>query len=233
MDKLNQSMGEVLKSISRERERTNLLRKYEQITLAFLVRYIPSWVSSDMLTIIGFLGSAIVFLSLLLGALVNNTYLLLGVFGLMVSWFGDSLDGRLAYYRNKPHKWYGFSLDLTVDWIGVILIGLGFIIYADEWTKILGYIFIALYGWEIITTLMRYKITGKYSIDSGIFSPTEARIFVSFILVLEVLFNGVLIYVSAIFCVLLLILNIRDFRKLLKLADGLDKEEMKDKGEQK
>jgi hypothetical protein len=221
-NKLNESIEEVVKTISQERQRTNLLKNWEQKTLAFLVKHIPSWVSSDMLTGIGFTGSIIVFLSFLLAALVNDTFLLLGVFGFIVSWFGDSLDGRIAYYRKKPHKWYGFSLDLTIDWIGTILIGLGFIIYADENSKILGYIFIVLYGWEIITTLMRYKITGKYSIDSGIFGPTEARVFVSVILILEVLFTGILIYISAFVCFILLIMNILDSRKLLKLAKDQD-----------
>ena len=228
--KSDQSIEHVVKTISRERVRTNLLRSSEQRTLAILVKIIPSWVSSDMLTGIGFLGNVIVFLSFLLATLVDNVFLLLGVFGFIVGWFGDSLDGRIAYYRNKPHKWYGFSLDLTIDWIGTILIGLGFIIYSDENTKFLGYIFIVLYGWEIITTLMRYKVTDKYSIDSGIFGPTEARIFISLILILEVLFNGLLIYISAIVCFGLLILNIFDFRKLLKLANDRDRDEtMKNK----
>jgi phosphatidylglycerophosphate synthase len=228
-NKLNQSIEEVVKTISQERQRTNLLKNWEQKTLAFLVKYIPSWVSSDMLTGIGFSGSLIVFLSFLLATLVNNNFLLLGVFGFIVSWFGDSLDGRIAYYRKKPHKWYGFSLDLTIDWIGTILIGLGFIIYADENSKILGYIFIVLYGWEIITTLMRYKITGKYSIDSGILGPTEARVFVSVILILEVLFTGILIYISALVCFVLLIMNILDSRKLLKLAKDRDDNETQEK----
>lgn len=227
---VNQSIEEVVKIISHGRERTNLLRKYEQKTIAFLVKNIPSWISSNILTGIGFTGNIIVFLSFILATYVNDDFLLLGVPGFMISWFGDSLDGRVAYYRNKPHKWYGFSLDLTIDWIGTILIGLGFVFYADSGSKILGYIFVVLYGWEMITTLMRYKITGKYSIDSGIFGPTEVRILVSAILILEVVFKGFLLYISAFACVVLLIVNILDFRKLLKLAYDRDIDELQKNG---
>ena len=43
------SNAEILKVISADRERTNVLRKYEQLTIAFLVKRIPEWISSDML----------------------------------------------------------------------------------------------------------------------------------------------------------------------------------------
>ncbi|MCE5255534.1 MAG: hypothetical protein LLF89_01650 [Spirochaetaceae bacterium] len=221
------SFSEVLQIISQGRERTNLLRKYEQKAIAFLVQRVPSWVSSDMLTGIGFMGNVLVCLSFVLGARVDDHYLLLGVVGFMISWFGDSLDGRIAYYRNSPRKWYGFSLDLAVDWAGIVLIGLGFMIYADNFSKFLGYAFVTLYGLEIIIALLRYKITGKYSIDSGIFGPTEVRILISIFMILEVIFNGLILYMAAIAVVILVVSNILEFRKLLRMADQRDLEERK------
>lgn len=216
---------EVVRIISRDRDRTNLLRKYEQRAIAFLVRYIPSWMSSDMLTAIGFLGNILVLASFVLAALVDIRFLLFGVLGFLVSWFGDSLDGRVAYYRRTPRKWYGFSLDLTIDWLGTLLIGLGFIVYADSYSKILGYIFVVLYGWEIIIALMRYVITGKYSIDSGLVGPTEVRLLISLILVAEVLFTGSLVWFASLSCLALLVVNLSDTGKLLKLASERDREE--------
>jgi len=221
----NHTFSEVLKIISQDRGRTNLLRKYEQQTLAYLVQRIPSWISSDMLTAIGFFGSIIIFISFILASYYQTTYLLLGVFGYMVCWFGDSLDGRIAYYRNKQRKWYGFALDITTDWISVVLMGWGFVIYVNNEWEILGFCFVILYGWEILTTLLRYKITNKYSIDSGLLGPTEVRIVISAILILEVLLKGSIIYSSAIACVLLFITNLLDTNKLLKMADARDNEE--------
>ncbi len=223
----SKKFSEVLASISQDRTRTNLLRKYEQSALAFLVQRIPSWISSDMLTAIGFFGSVIVFASFILAAYVDRNYLLLGVLGFFISWFGDSLDGRVAYFRNIPRKLYGFTLDISIDWISIILIGFGYIAYAEGIWELLGYAFVVMYGWEIIIALMRYKITGKYSIDSGIFGPTEVRIIISAIMVTEVLLPGSLIYSAIIIGLVLFITNILDTRKLLKIADGLDKEGLK------
>ena len=221
----NHSTNEVLKIISQDRSRTNLLKTAEQRTIAFLVQRIPSWITSDILTAIGFFGSFIILLSFILATYFDGAYLLLGVFGFMVCWFGDSLDGRIAYYRNKQRKWYGFALDITTDWIGVVLMGWGFVIYIDSEWEIIGFCFVILYGWEMLTTLLRYKISNKYSIDSGLFGPTEVRIVISLILILEVILKGSIIYSSAIACVLLLVSNIIDTNKLLKMADVRDNEE--------
>jgi hypothetical protein len=79
-----------------------------------------------------------------------------------------------------------------------------------------------MYGWEMITTLLRYKITDKYSIDNGLFGPTEVRVLISLILVLEVLVKDSIIYSGALACLMLLISNIIDTKKLLRLADARD-----------
>jgi len=225
----NLSTSEVLKIISQDRGRTNLLKFYEQRTLAYLVQKIPSWISSDMLTAIGFLGSILIFVSFVLASYFGEVYLLLGVLGFMICWFGDSLDGRIAYFRNKQRKWYGFTLDITADWIGIVLMGWGFVIYMDNQYEILGFCFVILYGWEMMTTLLRYKITNKYSIDSGLFGPTEVRIVISIILVLEVVLKGSIVYSAALACILLLITNIIDTNKLLKMANDRDIEEKEQK----
>lgn len=219
---LSQEALEILKNISKDRSRTNLLKTVEQDTLVFLVQRIPSWIKSDMLTFIGFLGSLTVLLSFILATYVHKNYLLLGIAGFGINWFGDSLDGRLAYFRNQPRKWYGFSLDLTVDWITTIIIGCGYMIYTDGNWKILGFGFVVMYGWAIITTLLKYKVTDKYTIDSGMFGPTEVRIIVSAILVAEVLFKNTIIYSAVIVCAILFIVNIFNTGKLLRLANDLD-----------
>lgn len=216
---------EVLESISRDRTRTNLLNKAEHRAIAFLVQRIPSWISSNMLTAVGFSGGIIVFLSFILAAYLNKYYLLLAVPGFMIIWFGDSLDGRVAYYRNKPRKLYGFALDITIDWISIILIGCGYIVYSEGIWELLGYGFVVMYGWEMIIALMRYKITGNYSIDSGKMGPTEVRIIISAILILEVFVPGSLKYSAFLISVILFIVNITDTHKLLQVADAMDKAE--------
>jgi len=218
-------LNDVLKAISRDRERTNLLKNAEQNALAYLVQRVPLWMNSNMMTAIGFAGNIIVFLGFVLATYFSKYYLLLGVLGFFISWIGDSLDGRLAYYRNKPRKNYGFTLDITVDWISILLIGCGFIIYVDGIFELLGYGFVVLYGWEMIIALIRYKITGKYSIDSGKLGPTEARIVIIALLIIEVLCQGSIIYSASVLVAGLFMVNIIDTRRLLKIADRIDQEE--------
>ncbi|MBN1471729.1 MAG: hypothetical protein JW925_08100 [Syntrophaceae bacterium] len=217
----------VLKAISNDRTRTNLIRKPEHRALVFLVQRIPSSMNSDTLTFIGLLGSVITLTGFILAAYIHPCYLLLGVFGLAINWFGDSLDGRLAFYRNKPRKWYGFTLDIIIDWISIILIGLGYLLYvAGNW-KLAGFGLIVLYGWSMLITLLRYKVTGKYIIDSGIFGPTEVRLLIAFFLMLEIFFKDIILYSAALACIILFFINIADSVKLLGLANDRDIEEKK------
>ncbi|MBB3188164.1 CDP-alcohol phosphatidyltransferase family protein [Microbacter margulisiae] len=221
-----QTKENVYKVIAHDRDRTNILKTIELKTITFLVQRTPSWVTPDMLTIIGFLGTVTVFVSFLLANYFNPHLLLIGVLGFGISWFGDSLDGTLAYYRKKPRKWYGFALDFTTDWLGVILMNAGLIVYLHHAWEFIGFSFAVLYGWEMITALLRYKITNKYTIDSGLFGPTEVRIIVALILILEVLIHNSILYIGLFICVFLFISNITETIKLLKLSDARDKEEM-------
>lgn len=87
--------------------------------------------------------------------------------------------------------------------------------------KYLGFGFVVFYGWEMIISLIRYK-PGKYLIDSGIFGPTEVRIIISLILIIEVLIPDSIIYFSIIATGALFISGIIDTKKLLKLGDEAD-----------
>lgn len=221
--------GEVLRNVFSDRTRTNLLRKQEEMAISWLVQRIPSFITSNMLTGIGFFGNMIVSASFILAASFSRIFLLLGLIGFFISWFGDSLDGRLAFFRNKPRRKYGFTLDITIDWISIILIGVGYIIYAEGPWKMLGYGFVVLYGWEIIIALIRLYITGKYSIDSGKMGPTEVRIIIGLIMIAEVLLPGSLTWSAFVVVIALFSVNVIDTRRLLRVADDIDKGELKEK----
>lgn len=224
----------ILKTISQDRDRTNILRSGEQNLIAYLVQKVPKWLTSDGLTYIGLFGNVFVGACFFLAAYLNNPiFLLISLPGFLVNWYGDSLDGRLAYYRNLPRKWYGFSLDVTVDWVGLSMIGLGFFFYAEPQWKWLGYVFVVLYGWEMVTAQLRYKVTGKYSIDSGIFGPTELRVILMAIITAEYFFKGSIYYLVIAACVILIFTNISDTRGVLKAGDLRDEKENKEKAAKK
>lgn len=208
-----------------DRKRTNFLREAEQRTILFLVGKIPPFISSDFLTFLGGVGSAIVFLAFLTASNKGPIWLLLGIAGLAINWFGDSLDGRLALYRNRSRKWYGFALDIIMDWLSTVSIGMGYYIYATEPYKWLGFLFVTLYGWAILISQLRYKITDRYTIDSGAVGPTELRVIIALILIAEVLFSKIIQYPAIVISIMLFILNLKDTSDLLKAGDKRDKEE--------
>ncbi|RYE36902.1 MAG: CDP-alcohol phosphatidyltransferase family protein [Sphingobacteriaceae bacterium] len=220
------------KKIFQDRERTNILKKYEQQLITFLVKKTPLFITSNTLTFIGFLGSVLVFAGFLLATYVDRIYLLLGVIGFIINWYGDSLDGRIAYYRNIPRKWFGFALDIIMDWVATVFIGLGYVVYAKEELELAAFLFVVLYGWAMIISQIRYKITDNYTIDAGLLGPTEIRILLALVLVIEVIFKDSIQFFAIIMCTLLFVINCIDTRNLLKLGDKRDREEFELKSKQ-
>lgn len=177
-----------------------------------------------MLTALGFLGSCLALAGFLL-AKGDVRYLLISIVGFAVQWFGDSLDGRIAYYRNIPRKWYGFSLDLCMDWISTVLIGLGFYYFLPDNAKILAFTYVTIYGWAIIITIIKFKINDSYTIDTGYFGPTEFRIGICVVLLFEILFPGTLNVFAGVVNCILLVVSILKFKELLQLGNARDKDE--------
>jgi phosphatidylglycerophosphate synthase len=209
--------------IRNSRKRLNLLKVLEFKTIEYLCKVMPQWVSPNILTGVGLLGSIIVAIGLLLG-IYNSWWLVLSVAGFAIQWFGDSLDGRLAYFRNIPRKWYGWSLDLNIDWISTSIIGLGFYFYFPEY-KIVSFLFVVAYAGSMIVALMRYKINNQYIIDAGIVGPTELRIIICFFLVLEIIFPGALLIFALFGSIILMIINMVDSYKVMMLGDERDIQE--------
>ena len=206
----------------KDRKRTNILQGPEQAFISYLVKRVPQSFTPNILTAIGMMGSVLVLLGFILADYNHHSFLWLGIIGLFVNWFGDSLDGRIAYYRNIPRKWYGFSLDIIMDWLGTVLIGLGYFFYAGETYNVIGFIFVVLYGWAMIIAQLRYKITDVYTIDAGVVGPTEVRVIIAIILLIELIFPNTMQYYTGLICIILLIINIIDTNKLLKLGDERD-----------
>ena len=219
------SEGKIDKKLFADRKRTNILSDPEQRFITYLLPKIPNRISSDGLTAIGFFGSLMILISFLLGEYVDRSLLLLGIVGFFVQWFGDSLDGRIAFYRNKSRKWYGFALDIVMDWVSTVLIGLGYVFYAAEDFKYSGFALVALYGWAMIISQLRYKITDKYTIDAGLVGPTEIRVIICLVLLLEIFIPFSINYSVIAICIILFFINLVDTKKLLDLGDERDKAE--------
>src|SRR5262245_59358746 len=106
------------------REQTSIMAPVERKCLQWLARRSPAWLMPDHLTLLGFL-------SMLFGGVSYATArwwspgLLLVNLWLLVNWFGDSLDGTLARYRDKQRPRYGFYVDHIVDTLGAFFLFCG------------------------------------------------------------------------------------------------------------
>lgn len=203
-----------------ERQRSNWLMRHERRAIAWHCPRVPPRVTSNMLTALGLCGSALLSAALILGR-GARPWLLLGIVGLAINWLGDSLDGRLAYYRNRPRKWFGFVLDLMTDWISLCLITAGLALYLPRF-KFIPVAFMAVYGARMLIAALSYKITDEYRIDSGKVGPTEVRLLMGAALIAEVIWPGVLAVLSLLATFALALVDGSEIRKLLALADLRD-----------
>ena len=225
MKETNKTTDEGAVRIRASRKRTNILRVPEFAALEFLCRIMPKWVSSDMLSAIGMLGSIISAASIFC-ATYNRLTLLLVVPGMTLQWFGDSLDGRLAYYRNEPRKWYGWLLDMNLDWISTVLLSCAFLFYVKD-HPLLAFLFMASYGQTFMLAIMRYRITDVFLIDADSpIGPTELRIILTVSTALEYFIPGFIIWFGVAGITVISCLNTVDFFRLLKIANAKDADEL-------
>lgn len=93
-------------SIKHKRETTTILSFIEKPALNWLANKLPEFMTPDFLTVVGMIGSFLTGLGYFL-SLYSDYYLWLANFGLLLNWFGDSLDGTVARFRHieRPKLW--------------------------------------------------------------------------------------------------------------------------------
>ncbi len=167
------------------RIQTSILNAAEKKLLVWLANRQPRWMTSDMLTFIGVLGSMICALGFVLSN-YSLQYLWLSSLGLVINWYGDSLDGTLARVRQTPRPIYGFFLDHTLDalTLSFMCIGAGLspIFRLDVALLVLaGYLILSVYTY--IGTILK----NEFNLTYGSFGPTEFRLII-------ILINTLVIY---------------------------------------
>src|SRR5437667_3349159 len=156
------------------RQKESLLAPLEKKTLIWLAGRMPSWVNSDHLTLLGFLGMLLSGVCYFLASW-NPLALIAAIACLAVNWFGDSLDGTLARVRGKQRPRYGFYVDHIVDSFGAIFLigGLGLSSYMSG--AIAMGVIVAYFLLSIEIYLATYTI-GVFRLSFGVWGPTELRI---------------------------------------------------------
>ena len=156
------------------RIQTSLLNPLEKKVLVWLAERMPQWVSSDMLTFVGFLGAIVMATGYALANL-NLNWLWLSCFGLFINWFGDSLDGSLARVRNTQRKTYGFFIDHNVDVINetIMFIGVGcspLVNMSFAMFALIAYLMLSIYVY------IDCHLKGEMRLTYGGLGPTEFRL---------------------------------------------------------
>jgi len=103
------------------RQQHSLLPSMEKKLLIWIAERLPAWINSDHLTLLGFLAMLGVGLSYWASAW-DRRALILAIFGLILNWLGDSLDGTLARVRDQQRPRYGFYVDHVVDIVGILFL---------------------------------------------------------------------------------------------------------------
>jgi archaetidylinositol phosphate synthase len=160
-----------------KRIQESILSPLEKKTLLFLASRMPSWVNSDHLTTLGFIGMILAGVAYWLSR-YNKYALILTVLFLAINWFGDSLDGTLARYRGKLRPRYGFYVDHIVDTFGALFLLGGLALSGYMHYLIALGLLIIYYMFSIEIYLATYCI-GQFRLSYGVFGPTELRVLLS------------------------------------------------------
>lgn len=170
-----------------KRIQTSVLNGMEKKVLVWLAERQPKWMNSDMLTLIGVIGSIVVAAGYVLSN-YNIAWLWLASAGFLINWYGDSLDGTLARVRGTQRPVYGFYLDHNVDGVtmAIMCIGAGL---SDMLNLYVAMAVLVVYLLLSISVYINAHLKGEFKLTYAGMGPTEFRLIL-------VIVNTLFIYVA-------------------------------------
>ena len=156
------------------RIQTSILNGAEKKLLVWLAERQPKWVVSDLLTIVGMIGSVMIAVGFILSN-GNVNWLWLSIAGFIVNWYGDSLDGTIARVRGTQRPIYGYYLDHSVDVFNeafmFIGIGLSYLMRLD-----IALLVFILYLCMTLNVSINAHLKSEFKLTYGKLGPTEFRV---------------------------------------------------------
>lgn len=159
------------------RENGGLLAVPEKKALNWLASHMPQWIHSDHLTLLG--------LSAMIGAgasfWISGFYkpaLIMVVVFLALNWFGDSLDGTLARFRNRQRPRYGYYVDHVIDLIGTAAL-LGGMAFSGYMSPIIAIALLATFAIVEAEVFLATHVQQVFRLSTFGFGPTELRVLLS------------------------------------------------------
>lgn len=169
-----------------QRIQTSVINGVERKALIWLANRQPHWVTSNMLTLVGTLGALLTGLGFFLTS-HGIGWLWLSVAGLVVNWYGDSLDGTLARVRNTQRPIFGYYLDHTIDCVNEALMfigaGLSPLVHLD-----LALAVFILYLFMTINVSINAHLKSEFRLTYAKLGPTEFRILIALACMVVMLF---------------------------------------------
>ena len=157
-----------------QRIQGNLLARAERRLLTWLCARLPGWVKPDQLTTLGLIGAAMVLAGYAASGM-DRLWLWLAIAGFIVHWFGDSLDGSLARYRQIERPRFGYFIDHSADGLGNLMIvgGLGlspFVRLDVSLAALAGYYLMSIHAFLAV------RVLGELRLSYVAAGPTELRL---------------------------------------------------------
>jgi phosphatidylglycerophosphate synthase len=160
-----------------KRIQQSVLSNLEKRTLIWLAARMPDWVNSDHLTLLGLFSMAAAGAAYWWSA-TNRAGLLLVILFLALNWFGDSLDGTLARFRNHSRPRYGFYVDHIVDAFSALFL-LGGLALSGYMAPLVALGLLIAYLMLSVEIYLASYTLGDFKISYFKMGPTELRILLS------------------------------------------------------
>jgi phosphatidylglycerophosphate synthase len=164
----------VEKPAPHERKSVFFLARFERWALPRIAAALPRWVVPDHLTLLGVLAATWIAVAYALSNR-NEHWLWAASAGLVVHWFGDSLDGTLARVRKIERPRYGYYLDHLTDAYSTAAVGIGlglspYMLLSVGLAIVIAYLVLS------INVYLETHVLGEFQFGYGWMGPTEARV---------------------------------------------------------
>ncbi|MEJ7932907.1 CDP-alcohol phosphatidyltransferase family protein [Sphingobium sp. AN558] len=152
----------------------NVLARSERQLLNWLCARMPHWVTPDFLTSLGMVGAVAIFVGYAASGF-SVSWLALALAGYAIQWFGDSMDGSLARYRQIERPAYGYFIDHSCDGLATLLIlaGMGispFVRMDVALIALAGYLLLSVHAF------LSARVLGELKLSYLAAGPTELRL---------------------------------------------------------
>ncbi|MCC7185327.1 MAG: CDP-alcohol phosphatidyltransferase family protein [Acidobacteria bacterium] len=147
---------------------------WERRVLHWIAPRLPAAINSDHLTLLALLAMALAGAGYWLSATWVSALWLVNI-GLIINWFGDSLDGTLARIRQHQRPRYGFYVDHVVDAAGLTML-LGGMALSGYLTPLIAFGLLAAYLLVCVEVYLATYCVGTFRMSFFKIGPTELRI---------------------------------------------------------